>query len=894
MTDIRLKKYIRYFNTFCPFNAYVKHQGAPLQTDVVPLQLALGPNFEVAKFVFILRGKKFCSYNSLMNVDLALFFTLSDEETIQSVKRPCRPLGSKNRPRVSSAPEVRETIASRLRRSELGKTRAPPKINYRETGRLEINSEDPGTQETANEEQGDDEVFLPVSIPGPSTINPTPDIGQEGDDEAEKDDETEKEKEATVLPKQRRKTQELVKMFDELLQRWPPSENTYRERALEKIRREEAIFNYTPEELVQMKRTSSETAKTIRESLYKHPTLWRSEEDSLNDNTTPEINVDEFLRDNSDQSEGGSSSNISPDKTEGIEDYSETEPPIIIEAEPSTSVNNVNTRNKNNLTPQNADRSRFTGYLGDGPETRPPIFGRVLIPDELAAMDIRYEHASGQIVDENGKRINETAETESTDPNNILIDSERERLNEKSPNITKLINSQNNNHKNKSRNSSEKSSDPDKSNDRPTTNGNITVGDDVGNHRFGPPFVAYDPPTFEEAEDLFAERHHRPKISSPSSSDENIPPKGPEIKIKFSISRDGLIVCPRSFTDCEIIKRVAKLLRDLKFINADDLHASKPSKGDVFVTKLGRCKIFTVFIKTKHFEKLDPIDLIEGLKNLRQSMHKHHIHSLRLLYDPFKKIHLIREESQIDSSINIEKLVNLYPYSNQSIWEAYGICATKFNYSICSSYLRINSHREIQAEIEQAKHRLRLHLEDPELEKVDKTNRKRRAPWFGFVGTIARELFGTMDYSDKEHITKEIDKLYQDNRELVHLFQNNTHIIKSEINEILKHETNLTERIRNLVRTSAYLQQSVNIQLSDLERSQLFLMAGDEHIHLMTNHLRTLNNAEEVIEDAKWGKLTYLTVSAKQLYQAAADMMKKHPTLNPPQPLDHIIWISTH
>ncbi|CAG5071615.1 Similar to LdOrf-130: Envelope fusion protein (Lymantria dispar multicapsid nuclear polyhedrosis virus) [Cotesia congregata] len=135
-----------------------------------------------------------------------------------------------------------------------------------------------------------------------------------------------------------------------------------------------------------------------------------------------------------------------------------------------------------------------------------------------------------------------------------------------------------------------------------------------------------------------------------------------------------------------------------------------------------------------------------------------------LLYDPFKKIHLIREEWQLISSINVEKLVNLYPDSHQNLWESYRVFKT----------------------------------------------------------------------------------------------------------------------------TSAHLEQAVNQQLSDLKRTQLFSMAGEEHIHLMTNHLRTLNNAEKAIEDAKWGKLTYLTVSAKQLYQATADITKKHPTLNPPQPLDHM------
>ncbi|CAD6230783.1 GSCOCG00012198001-RA-CDS, partial [Cotesia congregata] len=309
------------------------------------------------------------------------------------------------------------------------KTRVPPKINYHETSNLDITSEDTEkTQETGNEEQGDDEVFLPASIPGPST-NPIPDIGQEGDDEAEKEDEAEKDNETTVPQKQRRKTCELVKMFDELLQRRPPSENTYRERALEKIRREEAIFNYTPQEYAEIKRTSSETTKNIRQSLSKLPPLWRTEDDSLNEDTAPEINVDEFLRDNSDQPEEGSS-DISPEETGGIEDLSEAEHPIIIELRPSTSADDINIRNvidtddeenesdKNTLTPRNVNRSRFTGYLGDGPKPRTPIFGRVLITDELAAMGIRYDHASRQIVDENGKGINETAETESADPNN--------------------------------------------------------------------------------------------------------------------------------------------------------------------------------------------------------------------------------------------------------------------------------------------------------------------------------------------------------------------------------------------------------------------------------------------------------------------------------------------
>ncbi|CAG5075362.1 Similar to pol: Retrovirus-related Pol polyprotein from transposon 17.6 (Drosophila melanogaster) [Cotesia congregata] len=475
-----------------------------------------------------------------------------------------------------------------------------------------------------------------------------------------------------------------------------------------------------------------------------------------------------------------------------------------------------NESDKNTLTPRNVNRSRFTGYLGDGPEPRTPIFGRVLIPDELAAMGIRYDHASRQIVDENSKGINEMAETESADPNNTPIESERGRSSENSSNIIRSTSPRDNN-ENKSHDSSGKSSDSDKNKDRPTTSGNATVGDDAGNRRFGPPFVAYDPPTFEEAEDIFAERRHRSRISSPSSSDERISPKGPEIKIKFSISREGLTYARDHLVhflaaDCKIIKPVVKLLRDLKFINADDLHASKPTKGDVFVTKLGRCKIFTVFIKTNHFKKLDPIDLIERLRNLRQSMHKHDIHSLRCA----------KQGDEFDD-LDIQ------------------------------AYLLHDTPRKIQP-----------------------TN-PHQAPWFSFVGTIARKLFGTMDYSDKEHITKEIDKLYQDNRELVHLSQNNTHIIRSEINEILKHENQGS---------------GSNISLPQASSKQTTERPSEKPIILDGQPPKNSQQRRKTIEEAKWGKLTYLTVSAKQLHKATtsavADMMKKHPTLNPPQPLDHM------
>lgn len=47
--------------------------------------------------------------------------------------------------------------------------------------------------------------------------------------------------------------------------------------------------------------------------------------------------------------------------------------------------------------------------------------------------------------------------------------------------------------------------------------------------------------------------------------------------------------------------------------------------------------------------------------------------------------------------------------------------------------------------------------------KLDK-RRFNRSPRLGFIGTLSRSLFVNMDYNDQEHITKEIERLYQDQR----------------------------------------------------------------------------------------------------------------------------------
>ncbi|XP_057336387.1 uncharacterized protein LOC130674957 [Microplitis mediator] len=229
----------------------------------------------------------------------------------------------------------------------------------------------------------------------------------------------------------------------------------------------------------------------------------------------------------------------------------------------------------------------------------------------------------------------------------------------------------------------------------------------------------------------------------------------------------------------------------------------------------------------------------------------------------------------------------MYPFEWDHLHSTMQGCAKIVDAGSCMHYLRIDTITEVQTRIDQAKTRLKQLLKDTEF-KTPPHDRKQRAPWFGFVGTISRELFGTMNYDDKEHITKEINKSYQDNREMVHLVQNATHIVKSEINTILQSEAQIQS---NLNKLSNATHAFINATLSSLEKVVYVtkvLMLGDERLEVSSSHLRALREAETIIEEAKAGRLSPQAISPRQLYKATRDIMEKHPNLNPPQPIDRM------
>ncbi|XP_057336673.1 uncharacterized protein LOC130675158 [Microplitis mediator] len=112
----------------------------------------------------------------------------------------------------------------------------------------------------------------------------------------------------------------------------------------------------------------------------------------------------------------------------------------------------------------------------------------------------------------------------------------------------------------------------------------------------------------------------------------------------------------------------------------------------------------------------------------------------------------------------------------------------------CLAYMKYETLSQLSQDEIDIVNRLKQNLESTKISQVDQ--RMTRAPWFGFIGKAAREVFDLMDMDDQEHISKEIDRLFKDQAEITHLIRENTHIIKAEINRILSHQN-----IRGIIRS---------------------------------------------------------------------------------------------
>ncbi|CAD6203416.1 GSCOCG00012662001-RA-CDS [Cotesia congregata] len=259
-----------------------------------------------------------------------------------------------------------------------------------------------------------------------------------------------------------------------------------------------------------------------------------------------------------------------------------------------------------------------------------------------------------------------------------------------------------------------------------------------------------------------------------------------------------------------------------------------------------------------------------------------------VLYEKSNTIHLIERQWKIIFTIDIGTIFNVSPWQEMTSpddRESRKTCLSYFPPFECAILGKEAILKELEKDRQDVVNRLKQNLK--QVENIPKI-RNRRTPWFGFVGSIARKAFGLMDYDDHEHISTEIDKLYNDQREITTLMNNSTHIIKSEINKVISDQNKTKARVTLLSDTINRYATQVGSEIEKLKLRMHFMQRADERVQRTTKLIRYLKEAESAIEDTKRGNIPGGILSPEQLKNATRDIMTRFPHLNPPQPVDHI------
>ncbi|XP_076549193.1 uncharacterized protein LOC143306631 [Osmia lignaria lignaria] len=148
--------------------------------------------------------------------------------------------------------------------------------------------------------------------------------------------------------------------------------------------------------------------------------------------------------------------------------------------------------------------------------------------------------------------------------------------------------------------------------------------------------------------------------------------------------------------------------------------------------------------------------------------------------------------------------------------------------------------------------------------------RVRRAS-LGFIGSISKILFGTLDETDAEYYNREIDKIYNDQKQITSLIHNQTHVIKSEfrkaydtLNILSKLATTMNTRIEHVLSKTS----EISKREDQLELELAMSSWGTRLIRQTDEYVLMLSTLTDAVMFAKLGILHPMILSPDQLITA--------------------------
>ena len=244
-----------------------------------------------------------------------------------------------------------------------------------------------------------------------------------------------------------------------------------------------------------------------------------------------------------------------------------------------------------------------------------------------------------------------------------------------------------------------------------------------------------------------------------------------------------------------------------------------------------------------------------------------------LYFEQIRPLRVFHTQWRLVTGIEVAEVLAARPQTQPQINRMKTLCAT-YNWTSCPAD---GLNAALQRKLLDGKRYEELLLSI--LGKPQVTRAKRSVP-LGFIGSLSKALFGTLDSDDAQYYNKEIDKLYKDQNHLAELLGNQTHIIKSEFQDIhnsIKSVSGAIGSMDNRIKEIA----AATRQLDERETKVELESAFSSWTFLMTRHVDEYVTALIVITDAltfaKLGILHPAVLSPSQLAQTCERIRETTP-----------------
>lgn len=259
----------------------------------------------------------------------------------------------------------------------------------------------------------------------------------------------------------------------------------------------------------------------------------------------------------------------------------------------------------------------------------------------------------------------------------------------------------------------------------------------------------------------------------------------------------------------------------------------------------------------------------------------------RILVEQMQDLRLVRKEWQIVTTIDLttfhRQIDRVTSPQHETILTKCCDTLTKIE---CVELLRVHSIQTMKRQIIQ----LNQHLSDlfsaPETKPINL--RGRGVPPLAIIRSINGSLFGLMDYNDYQHITKEIDRLYQSQKEITSIVNNSTHINRSKVEDVVNYLKQTNKNIVALTTVAGALQNQLNRedhQIKIIEYTLQLSRAGMEAESTIRKMLVVTEGTVKAIDAAKHGVISHTLITPEQMHDVSESIKSVHPELEFPIPM---------